>query len=293
MRSKLVLGFLLIMVLGAFPAQAERRIALVIGNGAYEHLPALSSPANDAGDLAKSLADLGFDVDLGVDLQLGEMQQKTAEFAKRIATADVALVFFAGHGVQAPDPAGTAGHLNYLLPIDAEIKNATDLSFLPNAWDIFWQPNGSGMRILILDASRDNPITQRSSGLPAGLVRGLAPPAKTPGTYVMFSAQPNQVAGDGDGRNSRFVAALLHHISESGVDISGVFTGLRDDVNRTSQGVQIPAAWIYLDKRFSFNDAPPTSDPMVPKRVKTIPVVPYDDILPEAPPVRPRLRNTR
>src|SRR5262245_3218341 len=100
------------------PVHAEKRIALVIGNGAYKNLPVLKNPPNDARDLAEALKALEFDVDLGVDLTEIDMQRRVTAFAKRAQAADVALAFFAGHGVQAPDPLDAASTVNYLLPIE-------------------------------------------------------------------------------------------------------------------------------------------------------------------------------
>jgi formylglycine-generating enzyme required for sulfatase activity len=252
---------LLLLVLGIMPGHAEKRVALVIGNGAYRHLRPLTNPPNDARDLAKTLESLGFEVDLGVDLGLADMQRKVTEFARRARTADVALAFFGGHGVQAPDPSGSAQPVNYLLPVDADIKDAADLGFLTTARDIVSRlALAAGVRILILDACRDNPIPQQladasSNGRSTAAARGLGPPAKTSGTLIAFSTQPDQIADDGRGRNSPFVAALLRHISEPGLDVRLLFTDVRGDVIRASKGGQTPETWDSLDGRFSFKEA--------------------------------------
>ena len=264
MRGVLIIGWVVLMtVLGSMPGHAERRVALVIGNGAYQHLRSLANPPNDARDLTRVLEALGFEVDLGVDLSLVEMQRKITGFAKRAGTADVALAFFAGHGVQAPDPSGSARPANYLLPIDADIKDAADLDYVPTAQNIVSGLQSSrGARILILDACRDNPIPQfLSHGRSAGAARGLAPPAQTSGAYIAFSTQPDQIAGDGDTRNSPFAAALLRHISEPGLELRSLFTDVRDDVKRASQGAQIPETWDSLSGRFYFKEAAPASSP--------------------------------
>ena len=103
-RLAVSIAFLFVAML--LPASAETRVALVIGNGAYKHLRALKNPPNDARDFADALKRLGFEVDLGIDLTLADMHNKVGAFARRAQTADVALAFFAGHGVQAPDPWG-------------------------------------------------------------------------------------------------------------------------------------------------------------------------------------------
>jgi hypothetical protein len=242
------------------PARADTRVALVMGNGAYQHLHPLKNPPNDARDLADVLRKLDFDVDLGIDLKLADMHGKVAAFARKAQTADVALAFFAGHGVQAPDPLGAAA-MNYLLPVDVgDIKDAADLSagFLVSARDILARLQGAGsVRILILDACRDNPIPQRlaSSARSASVHRGLSAEPKTTGTLIAYSTQPGTTADDGDGRNSEFMKALLAHIAEPGLDVRLLFADVRKDVIRTSQGKQTPETSDSLDGRFMFRTA--------------------------------------
>jgi uncharacterized caspase-like protein len=219
MRLLSVIAVLLLAALGAASglvemACAETRIALVIGNGGYQNLRTLKNPPNDARDLAYALQKLDFDVELGVDLTLADMQRKVTAFARRAQTADVALAFFAGHGVQAPDPLGSAHAVNYLLPIDADIRDAADLGFLPTARDMLARLQAAGsIRILILDACRDNPVPQRlAKGRSAAVPRGLSAEPKTSGTLIAYSTQPDTIADDGMERNSPFIKALLEHI---------------------------------------------------------------------------------
>jgi len=252
------LTVLLMQVFGIASGSAESRIALVIGNGAYRHLRPLGNPPNDARDLAKALEGLGFTVDLGVDLQRFDMERKLTDFARRAATADVALAFFAGHGVQAPDPLGSGQPANYLLPVDANIQDVADLGFLPTVRDIMARLQlAPGVRILILDACRDNPVPQRlaAAGRTAGAARGLAPPPRAAGTLIAFSTQPDAIADDGAGRNSPFVASLLNHIAKPGLDVRLLFADVRADVIRTSKGAQNPETWDSLNGRFSFREA--------------------------------------
>jgi invasion protein IalB len=245
----------LLIALAIVPAHAETRIALVVGNGAYQHLRALPNPPNDARDLADALRRLDFEVDLGVDLTLTDMQRKVTTFARRAQTADVALAFFAGHGVQAPDPLGGANSVNYLLPVDSDIKDAADLRFLPTARDIIARLQAANsVRILILDACRDNPIAQQlGRGRGASVSRGLSPEPKTNGTLIAYSTQPGTIAEDGVDRNSAFVRALLDHIAEPGLDIRLLFADVRRDVTQRSHGMQTPETSDSLDGRFMFN----------------------------------------
>jgi hypothetical protein len=147
--------------------------------------------------------------------------------------------------------------------VDADIKDLADLGFLPTARDIASRLQvAAGVRVLILDACRDNPIPRRlldasANARSAAIPRGLARPQQNSGTYIAFSTQPDQIAVDGDGRNSPFVAALLRHISEPGLDIRLLFADVRADVSRASQGAQVPEAWDSLNGRFSFKDAAP------------------------------------
>jgi hypothetical protein len=266
-RPAVTIAFLFAAMLLLLPAaRAETRVALVIGNGAYQHLRPLKNPPNDARDFADALRKLGFDVDLGIDLTLADMQKAVAAFARRAQTADVALAFFAGHGVQAPDPLGAANAVNYLLPTDiGDIKEAAELtgSFLVTARDMVARLQGAGsVRILILDACRDNPIPQRlaSSARTVSVHRGLTAEPKTSGTLIAYSTQPNTTAADGDGRNSEFMKALLAHIAEPGLDIRLLFADVRRDVIRSSRGAQTPETSDSLDGRFAFRatvDQPP------------------------------------
>jgi formylglycine-generating enzyme required for sulfatase activity/uncharacterized caspase-like protein len=254
MRFIIALIALLHFALPSPAARADTRVALIIGNGAYQHLPALKNPPNDARALADSLRDLGFDVDLGVDLALADMQRKVTGFAKRAQAADVALAFFAGHGVQAQDPLGSANPVNYLLPVDADVKEEADLGFQLTARDILARLQAAGsVRILILDACRDNPIPQRlARGRSAGFPRGLSPEPKTGGLLIAYSTQPGTIADDGDAGNSPFMTALLAHIADPGLDIRLLFADVRREVIKRSNGTQTPETADSLEGRFSF-----------------------------------------
>jgi formylglycine-generating enzyme required for sulfatase activity len=238
------------------PARAEKRVALVIGNGDYRNMPKLKNAPNDARDLAAALQRLDFEVDLGVDLLLAGMQEKLQAFAKRAQTADVALAFFAGHGVQAPDPLGTALAVNYLLPVDVgEINEPADLngSFVVTARDILARLQAATrVRILILDACRSNPIPQRfARGRGGSVSRGLVREPRTAGTLIAYSTQPDTTADDGPERNSPFMKALLAHIDEP-VDIRLVFADVRNDVTAWTKDAQTPETSDSLKGRFMF-----------------------------------------
>ena len=240
---------------------AETRVALVIGNGAYQHMQQLVNPPNDAHDIAAMLTGLGFDVDLGTDLPQMEMERKLTAFERKASTADVALVFFAGHGIQHAGSGPNGQSFNYLLPVDADIQDEADLRFLMKAQDISDALQGaSRVRILILDACRDNNVPQKISAKIAGergtaVSRGLAPMPAASGTLIAFSTQAGAVAADGVGRNSQFAAALIKHLPEPGADVRIAFAEAREDVYEGTKRTQLPEVWDSLIGRFSMQSA--------------------------------------
>ena len=207
----LACSFGLIVALAVSPALADKRLALVIGNSAYKNAPALKNPANDASDIADALQRLGFEVIRGVDLDYSAMRLMVRRFGEKLANADVALLFYAGHGLQ------VAGK-NYLVPIDAQIETQADLDFGTIDLDLVLRGMEADARtnIIFLDACRDNPLAAnltRRLGTRSGTVsRGLAQVDTAVGTLIAFSTQPGNVALDGEGRNSPFTAALLKTI---------------------------------------------------------------------------------
>ncbi|MGA8445319.1 MAG: caspase family protein [Roseiarcus sp.] len=216
------------------PGLAADRVALVIGNGAYAPAPTLSNPPNDARDVAAALRAIGFDVDFRIDSSRDDMAAAIARFADRARNADVALFFYAGHGVQAEGE-------NYLIPVDARIDSQAtlglqtiDLSKLQDA-----MTDGASVRIIILDACRNNPFVDATHrGI--GGSRGLSPmDTRAAGSLIIYSTQPNTVAADGKGRNSPFTAALLRHIGTRGLEIRQMMSRVRKDVVDATGG-QIP-----------------------------------------------------
>lgn len=235
-------------------AALERRVALVIGNGAYEHAGELANPANDARDIAAALQDANFNVILGVDLTKLELQNRLREFAAVVEDADVALLFYAGHGLQVHGR-------NYLIPIDAQLANERDLEFEATRLDFILSQMELGREgkttLVFLDACRDNPLARnlaRSMGTrSAALGRGLAQVESGVGTFVSFSTQPGNVAVDGDGRNSPFTAALKRHIRTSGVNLNGTMIRVRKEVIRATGGKQVPWDHSALTGEFYFH----------------------------------------
>jgi Tfp pilus assembly protein PilF len=222
----------------AIAATPGRRVALVIGNSAYTGLHALPNPRNDATDMTATLTALGFEVTRGVDLKRSDMEETLIRFAREARRSDTALVFYSGHGIQ---------HLgDYLIPVDARIEDEADLRKLVRLKDVIGDlQNASKVRILIIDACRDNEgVQQLAANLPAtkgGTVdRGFARVSGAFGTLVAFATQPDRVAADGDGRNSPFTKALLKHLPTPGVELRTLMTRVRADVNTATGGAQLP-----------------------------------------------------
>lgn len=213
----------------------ERRVALIVGNGAYAHAAPLANPLNDAADMAAALSGLNFDVTLVEDGDLPSMRRGLRDFAKSAADADIALFFYAGHGVQVEGE-------NFLLPVDAAVEEAIDLEFeamsLNQVLDLM-NRSGARLKVALLDACRDDPIGRsftRSSG-----GRGLARvETSAVGAYVAFATSPGAVAADGEGRNSPFTAALLEHLPEPDVEIGEMFRKVRKSVLDATDGRQLP-----------------------------------------------------
>ncbi|MCP3384566.1 caspase family protein [Bradyrhizobium sp. CCGUVB4N] len=228
------------------PATPGRRMALVIGNGAYAHVKALPNPPNDARAVAKSLREIGFIVSEGVDLDRAAMQKMTREFLRDAARAQVALVYYAGHGVQVDGR-------NYLIPIDVELKPGASMTEAMIDMDTIMAGLDDQVRtnILIFDACRNNPMAQQvaSTGGSRGIegAPGLAAPSSLgsgatlgAGTLIAFATAPGQVALDGEGANSPFSAALSRHIGTPGLEVQQMLTRVRAEVVSGTKNKQVP-----------------------------------------------------
>lgn len=216
----------------------DKRVALVVGNAKYKAVTPLVNPANDAPDVAKALGDLGFEVILAQDTDLKAFNRSVANFRRTAKGADVMLFFFAGHGVQ-------SGGINYLLPVDADIIDATSIEgeavsveMIKNA---FLDANPGGIKIMVLDACRNNPFADRlKSGNRAVGERGLAPIMAPQGSIVAYATQANSVAQDGTERNSPYTAALLSRLREPGLKVAELFQLVGQDVAERTNQTQVP-----------------------------------------------------
>ena len=234
------------------PAAAEKRVALVIGNAAYQNAPPLRNPSNDATDIAAKLRELGFDVVEGIDLGKRDMEKRIRAFAEQLNGADVGLFYYAGHGLQ-------VNQKNYLAPIDAELKSETDLDFEAVELDLVLKQmlRSAGTSLVFLDACRDNPLVQKlaQSGRSLNIGRGLARVEPVSSMMIVYSAEFGKVALDGTGRNSPFTEALLRHIGEEGESISDLMIEVRNDVRKETGNQQQPIESTQLTGQFFFKPA--------------------------------------
>ena len=272
-----MLAFTLLAVLIAHPvpALADNKIALVVGNSLYRSVPALTNPVNDAADVAESLRRLGFSVQHFTDLDYDGFRRALIDFGQAAKTADKAVIFYAGHGVEIDGK-------NWLIPVDAEIKSEIDVYAeainLETLIDLSVLPKVIGL--VVLDACRNNPFANASvegrslstpsspppigsaekkpnptppgpakdatlPGTPAG---GLAPVDVTDNVLVAFSAAAGTTASDGDGRNSPYSGALLRYVEKPGLEINYLFRDVHDDVLKATRNNQEPAVYGTLSK---------------------------------------------
>ena len=238
--ARIYLWLSLLLGLAALPSQAAAsdRVALVIGNGQYVNAGALPNPANDAQAVAKALGDIGFDVTLGKDLERVSMERTIRDFLRKASSARIALLFYAGHGMQVDGR-------NYLIPVDAKVESASDLGFETIELDKILANLDDPARatIVILDACRDNPMSRsfatRSRSTAVGT--GLAPYSTLgTGTLIAFATAPGKVALDGQGANSPFTQGLVKHLRTPGLEVRTMLTRVRADVAASTGNKQVP-----------------------------------------------------
>ena len=220
-------------------ALADRRIALVIGNGKYENAGVLTNPANDANAISALLKKAGFEVvDLRLNLGVVEFKRAVREFVDRAANADVAVVYYSGHGLE-------YGGVNYLIPVDAKLTSTFDIDDETVSLDRILVAAGhvKKLSLIILDACRENPFhpTADDARVTRGVSMGLAGVDQSVAdTLIAFAAKAGSVSYDGDGANSPFTTALLKYITQPGLDIRLALGKVRDDVLRATNHRQEP-----------------------------------------------------
>jgi len=232
------------MIFCISPAEAKR-VALVIGNSAYKNVAPLDNPGNDANDVGAAFERLGFEVLKVKDGTFDGMRRGLLDFARKARGSEIAIVFFAGHGME-------VGGENYLIPVDAELKADVDVDHeaisLKSVTPLV--ENASRLGVVILDACRNNPFAakmQRTVRTRA-VSRGLAAVEPTGNVLIAFAAREGTTAADGAGRNSPFSASLLKHLETPGLEINFLFRNVRDDVLEATKRAQLPFVYGSLSR---------------------------------------------
>ena len=244
---------------------AAERVALVIGNASYKHAPRLANPLNDAADVGASLTRLGFAVTRLDNADKAALEQGLHKLSQAAAGAEIALVFYAGHGIE-------VDKRNFLVPVGARLASDQDVEFETISLDLVTLAVGraSGLGLVILDACRENPFVasmQRSGGTRM-VGRGLARVEPAGQMLVAYAAKEGQVAADGAGRNSPYTAALLAHVETPGLEIMQLFREVRDTVLESTGDKQEPFVYgslsrerVYLTARAEPARAEPVPGP--------------------------------
>ena len=227
------------LLLAGHPALAEKRVALILGNSAYQNAPPLANPVNDAALIAAKLKAAGFDVvDSRHDLSALETRRALRDFEDNARDADIAVVYYAGHGIEVD---GT----NYLIPVDAKLERDSDVYDEALSLDrvlVAVEP-ARKLRLVILDACRDNPFarTMKRALASRSISSGLAKIEPTsPNTLIAYSAKAGSTAEDGNGKDSPFTVALAGHLTTPGLDVRKAFGFVRDDVLKATSNRQEP-----------------------------------------------------
>ena len=223
----------------------ERRVALVIGNAAYQYTAPLQNPLNDAQDMARVLTDLQFQVILTTNATLETMADAIFEFGERLKGGGVGLLYYSGHGLQVKGE-------NYLIPIDANVVREDDIKRKTiNARDILDKMDEakSHLNLVFLDACRNNPFPRRVRAVSRGLAGMNAPT----GTLLIFATNPDNVAQDGTGRNGAYTKHLLHYITQPGLEVGMLLRRVRTAVKDETGGQQVPWENGSIEGEFYFN----------------------------------------
>lgn len=233
------------ILLAGQPALADKRVALVIGNSSYRNVAKLGNPVNDASAVAAMFKSAGFNtVESRLNLTVSELRKALRDFGNTSRDADVAVVYYAGHGIELD---GT----NYLIPVDATLETDTDVLDETLSLDrvlVAVEP-AKQLRLIILDACRDNPFAKNMKRTMASraIGRGLAKvEPSSPNTVIAFAAKAGSTASDGTGKNSPFATALVEHLAKPGLDLQRAFRYVRDDVLKATNNTQEPYTYTSL-----------------------------------------------
>ena len=239
----------------------SKRVALVIGNGAYENVAELNNPKHDSADLAAALSDVGFDVTLHTDQTQSSMLSTLRDFRRSADGAEIALIYFAGHGIE-------IDRQNYLLPVDAVLETDADVDFEAVKLEtmIFASNGAERLSMVIVDACRNNPFASslKRTNSNRSIGRGLSAIEPSRNTLVAYAAKEGTVAADGIGRNSPYASALITALRQPDVEIGLMMRRVRDDVLTSTNGTQEPFVYgslsadqIYLNNTRSISASEP------------------------------------
>lgn len=230
--------FLLICISATSANAAQKRVALVIGISNYNHASQLPNPIQDATKLASVLSSLGFDVTLRTNLGINDLRSEVRTFAEKADSAEVAMVYFAGHGIEMSGK-------NYLIPNDAELRRDRDLEHEALTLSLVSRAieGASRLRIILLDACRNNPFSAQmklAGNRTRSVTRGLAAVEPLGDSLVVYASKHGTVAEDGEGSNSPFAEALVKILPTPGLEISLLFRKVRDKVIKATNRRQQP-----------------------------------------------------
>ena len=243
-KSLFLIPILLALTTVVLSAEANtgRRLALVTGNSTYQHITPLPNPIKDARAIGATLEGMGFDVETLLDLDTESMKQAVRGFAERSRDAEIAMFFYAGHGVQVNDR-------NYLLPVNANITDPRDLAYDAITLDLITdelEDAGAKLTMVLLDACRDNPLEELFRQQADNLSRtvdtshGLAQTQGATGMLIAYATAPDQVALDGRGNHSPFSQALLEWLDQPGIEVGQLIRRVRQRVHDITGGKQVP-----------------------------------------------------
>ncbi len=257
-RAAIVAWVLALTLLGVAAGHAEKRVALVVGNGAYQHADKLANPVNDARQMKEKLAKLGFDVIYGEDVDKRALERAVARFADAAQNAAVALVYYAGHGA-------TFNDVPYVVPVDAAFQSLAAMPYelVPVETLIGELRRAKGVRIAVLDACRDNSAERelkRTASRGGEITRGLARVKDPDGLILAYATQYMATAADGPANgHSPFTAALLDNIDTPGLDVKDLFFRVGGAVIAKTGGAQRPEIAVSFYEPFALVPAGPAS----------------------------------
>ena len=265
-----ILGLQLLVL----PASAGQRVALVIGNASYAHAPSLANPLNDANDIGAALERLGFAVTRLDNADYSELRRGLQQFSLAASASEMAVVFYAGHGIE-------VDRRNFLIPVDARLLSDADVEFETVPLDLLSRAveRAKGLRLIVLDACRDNPfaVAMQRSGATRSIGRGLGRVEPSGETLVAYAAKEGTVAADGEGRNSPYTTALLAHLEEPGLEVGLMFRKVRDAVLAATGGQQEPFVYGSLSSHGAYLTALPEPEPAPEPGPETVVIKPGGD----------------